>query len=249
MAVSPNSAESLCAEAGNALVEALNSAVPEVRRGAMTALGRLRYPNAVQALADQLAYHQRGADASAALGGLAGIGSGTSVEIFKRALASPDADMRRIAVEGLARAGGRTDLPDLERLGQSERANDVILALQYASLKLGATVTPEQLVASVKSSALRPLALRYLLDLSPSMAPALADSLRNPDSDTRMLVADVLGFSRDPSVVPALKSAAKDADADVSHAAQRAINRIALAGGVTPRPRQDSGVQEAAPSR
>jgi HEAT repeat protein len=228
MATAADPAGSLCAEVGNALVETVNSRDPDVRRAAMAALGQLRYPNASQALADQLSFYQRGPDAAAALEGLAGIGHVTSVEIFKRSFASPDAEMRRLAVEGLARAGSRADLPDLERLGQSERANGVLLALHYASLKLGAPMKPDQLVASLKDSAFRPRVLQYLLDLSVSMAPALAESLRNPDGDTRMLVADVLGFSRDATVIPALEAAAKDADVDVALAAKRAIERIRL---------------------
>jgi HEAT repeat protein len=221
-------AESLCTEAGNGLLEAVNSREPQVRRAAMAALGQLRYPNAAQALADQLSFHQRGPDAVAALGGLAGIGHETSVDIFKPTLASPDAEMRRLAVEGLARAGSRGDLPDLERLGRSERSKEVLLALHYAWLTFGVQAKPDQLIGSLKDPALRPLALRYLLDVSPSMAPALAESLRNPDRDTRMLVADVLGFSRNPTVIPALDAATKDADADVARAALRAISRIKL---------------------
>jgi HEAT repeat protein len=234
VAASPDPAGSLCAEVGNALVDAVNSRDADVRRAAMTALGQLRYPNAAQALADQFSYYQRGPDAAAALEGLAGVGHVTSVDIFKRAFANPDADIRRLAVEGLARAGSRADLPDLERLAQSERANGVLLALHYATLMLGAPPTlgapvkPDALIASLKDSALRPRALQYLLDLSLTIAPALAESLRNPDADTRMFVADVLGFSRDATVIPALEAAAKDADADVALAAKRAIERIRL---------------------
>jgi HEAT repeat protein len=75
---------------------------------------------------------------------------------------------------------------------------------------------------------LRPLALQYLLELSPSIAPALAGHLQDPDVETRMLVADVLGFSRDPAIVPRLEAAAKDPDIETARAAQRAIDRIKL---------------------
>src|SRR5207302_816261 len=119
----------LCAEVGNVLIEAVNNRDPQVRRAAMASLGQLRYQNAAQALADQLSYYQSGPDARAALEGLAGIGHPTSVEIFKRLLSSGDPEVRRLAVEGLARAGGREDLPELERMGQTERSNAVLLAL------------------------------------------------------------------------------------------------------------------------
>jgi len=219
----------LCAEVGNVLIEAVNNRDPQVHRAAMTSLGQLRYQNAAQALADQLSYYQSGPDARAALEGLAGIGHPTSVEIFKRLLSSGDPDVRRLAVEGLARAGGREDLPELERIGQTERSNAVLLALHYAGLRLGAPGSnPGQLVSSLRDSALRPLALQYLLELSPSIAVPLADSLKAASPETRALVADVLGFSRDPNVIPALEAAAQDPDAETARAAQQAIDRIKL---------------------
>lgn len=228
MAASVDPAGSLCAGTGNALIEAVNSREPQVRRGAMSALGQLRYPNAAQALADQLSYYQRGPDAAAALEGLAGIGHEASVDIFKRLLTHSDANMRRLAVEGLARAGTREDLPELERMGQTERSNGVMLALHYASLKLGAPGRPDQLVAALRDSALQPFAVQYLLDLSRSMAPALAGSLQDQDPATRTLVADILGFSRDAKIVAPLEAAAKDPNAETARAAQRAIERIKL---------------------
>jgi HEAT repeat protein len=219
----------LCAEMGNALVDAVNNRDAQVRRAAMASLGQLRYPNAVQALADQLSYYQNGPDAEAALEGLAGIGHPTSIDIFKRLLGSADPDFRRLAVEGLARAGSHEDLPDVQRMAQTEKSNAVLLALHYATLKLGASgSTPDQLIASLRDSALRPLALQYLLELSPSIASALAGHLQDPDAETRMLVADLLGFSRDEAIVPRLEAAAKDPDIETARAAQRAIDRIKL---------------------
>jgi len=229
MAASSDPSGSQCAQVGNALVSALNSREADVRRAAMAALGHLRYPNAAQALADQLSFYERGADALAAMEGLAGIGHVSSVDIFKRALASPDPEMRRMAVEGIARGGDREDLPALEDLAQSERSGGVLLALHYAYLKLGAPAKADALVAALETSALRPRALQYLLDLSPEMAPALGEWLRSPDGDIRMIIADVLGFSRDAGVIPALEALVKDADADVALAARRAIDRIRLA--------------------
>jgi HEAT repeat protein len=228
MRPSSDPANSLCADTGNALLDAVNSRDPQVRRAAMTALGELRYPNAAQALSDQLSFYQRGADAQAALAGLAGIGHPTSVDIFKRALASPDTDMRRLAVEGIGRSGSAADLPDLERLGESERAGPVLLAIHFALLKLGSPIKPDQLVVALKNAALRPLALEYLLELSPALSSRLAEELRNQDPPTRMFIADILGFSHNAKVVPALEAAAKDLDPEAARAATRAIDRIKL---------------------
>jgi len=218
-----------CAEIGNALIDNINSREAPIRRAAMQALGQLRYPNAVQALADQLSYRQRGLDAMAALEGLAGIGHPTSVSVFEQLLTSSNADMRRLAVEGLARAGNRDVLSTLQQMGPSERSNGVLLALHYANIKLGAAGgSLEQLVASLRNASQRPLALRYVLDLSTSVAPQLAESLKDDSADVRRLIADVLGFSGNAAVLPALEAATKDADPDVAAAAQQAIERLKL---------------------
>jgi HEAT repeat protein len=218
-----------CADIGNALIDNINSREAFLRRAAMQALGQLRYPNAVQALSDQLSYRQRGLDAMAALEGLAGIGHPTSVSVFEQLRASSNADMRRFAVEGLARIGNRDALPMLQQMGQIERSNGVLRALHYANVKLGSVDgSLQQLVESLRNGSQRPLALGYLLDLSASVAPALAESLKDDSADVRRLVADVLGFSLDASVTSALEVATKDPDPDVAAAAQQAIERLKL---------------------
>lgn len=218
-----------CAAIGNALIDNINSREALVRRAAMQALGQLRYPNAVQALSDQFSYRQRGLDAMAALEGLAGIGHPTSTTVFEELLTNSDADMRRLAVEGLARTGNREALPALQQMGQSERSTGVLLALHYANVKLeGTDGSLQQLVASLRTAPQRQLVIRYLLDLSPSVAPSLAESLKDESADVRRLVADVLGFSRNTAVIPALEAAAKDPDPDVAGAAQQAIERLKI---------------------
>lgn len=221
-------AESMCVQFGNALVNTLNNRDRQVHRAAMLALGQLRYPDGARALEDQLSFYQRGPDAKAALEGLAGIGHQTSADIFKRHLGDADPDFRRLAIEGLARAGDRMDLPQLEQMAQSERSNEVRLALHYAMLALGSPGKLDEMVAAVRVSTLRPHAIVYLLDLSPRMAATLAESLHDQNAGTRMLVADVLGFSGDANVIPQLDAAAKDPDAATARAAQRAIDRIKL---------------------
>jgi HEAT repeat protein len=218
-----------CADVGNALIDNINSRDAQLRRAAMMALGQVRYFNAVQALMDQFSYHQKGADAMAALEGLAGIGHPISVSVFEQQLTSSNADMRRLAVEGLARAGTRDALPTLQTLGQTERSAAVLLALHYANVKVGAIDSSLQpLVVALGNASQRPIALSYLLDLSTSVAPALAVSLKDPSVDVRRLVADVLGFSQNPAVFSSLVVATQDPDPDVAAAALLAIERLKL---------------------
>ena len=85
------------------------------------------------------------------------------------------------------------------------------------------------MVAALANPALRELAETYLIDLSASGGSALAECLRDPNPMMRAMVADILGFSNDAGVVPALEAARKDADAGASRAAERALARIRLA--------------------
>ena len=219
----------ICTNVGNALIDNINSRDAALRRAAMQTLGQVRYPNSAQALSDQLSYYRNGPDAMAALEGLAGIGDPTSVSHFRELLPSPNADLRRLGVEGLARADERDALTNLQQIAQTERSSAVLLAVHYAHVRLGSVGSSlQQLVAALHIAAQRPLALKYLLDLAPSMAPALAPSLRDQNPEIRRLVADVIGFSRDASVIAALEAAVKDSDPDVVIAAQRAIDRIKL---------------------
>lgn len=218
-----------CDPVGNALIENINSREPVIRRSAMVALGQTRYVSATQALADQLSYYQRGVDALAAAEGLAGIGHPTSASVFRDLLMNSNADMRRFGIEGLARAEQRDALAGIQSMGASERSGAALLALHFAVLKLGGTGGDlGQIVGSLRNSELRPIGLKYLLDLAPSKTSEIAAYLSDQDADVRRLVAGVLGFSRSESVIPALSAAAKDQDLAVSTAAQQAIVRLKL---------------------
>ncbi|HEX5164577.1 MAG TPA: HEAT repeat domain-containing protein, partial [Thermomicrobiales bacterium] len=214
--VRPKANRTGCDPVGNALIENINSREAPVRRAAMRTLGRLQYPQAVQALMDQLSYHEKGPDAQAALEGLAGIGHVASVSTLEELLKSANTGVRTLAIEGLARADARDALPALQQMGQSERSAGVLLAMHYASLKLGAPgSTPDHLVAALRNETLKPAAIRYLLDLAPTMAPTLAQWLGDQDPEVRRLIADILGFSGDSTVVPVLAQAARATDPDL----------------------------------
>ena len=114
-------------------------------------------------------------------------------------------------------------------MGQNENSSGVLLAIHFASVKLGRMYGSLQpLVSALADGSTRPLALRYLLDLSLSAAPELAASLKDPSVDVRRLVADVMGFSRNTAVVPALEAATTDSEPDVAAAARQAIERLKL---------------------
>ena len=189
----------------------------------MQALGQLRYANAVQALSDQLSYYQKGPTRMAALEGLAGIGHPTSVVDLRGAARELE---RRHAAAGASK-GWRapaigTRLPALQQMGQTERSTGVLLALHYANVKLGEVDgSLQQIVASLRRS-VSAADRRWIPARRRAVRRSAPRASRSKDqsADVRRLIADVLGFSRNPAVFPALAAAAKDADPDV--AARRA---------------------------
>jgi HEAT repeat protein len=108
----------------------------------------------------------------------------------------------------------------------------VLLAASYALQRLGSTSHLDRLVAALATPAVRELAEMYLIDLSASAAPALAGFLKDSSPSKRAIVAEILGFSNDPSVVPSLEALVRDSDAGAAQAAGRALARIRLAPAI-----------------
>ena len=99
----------------------------------MQALGHIRYPNSVQALSGPVQLlPDRAWMRSRRSRVLPASAIPTSASVFRQRLTNTNADMRRLAVEGLARAGDRDVLTELQQLGQTERSGGVLLALHYA---------------------------------------------------------------------------------------------------------------------
>jgi len=219
---------SQCAEAGNVLVAAMNGTNEQIRRTSMIAVGELRYPDAVEALTERFNVFKTGTDARIALTGLAIIGHESSVDTLRRQATNRDPEIRRLAVEGIAQARAKSEWSHIATLGQTERTASVLLAMQYASVKLGVTSRIDQLTSALRQTQLRPYALRYLLDLAPTIVPGLTAALRSNDPDTRTYMAAVLGYSGNREALPALEAATKDRDPEAARSAQRAIDRLKL---------------------
>jgi HEAT repeat protein len=213
------------AEAGEALIKAVNDSKAEVRYASMRALGALREQRAIGALTEQLAYYKKGEGAWSALDALARIASPASVQLFKDRLQDKDAYIRRAATEGLGRAGDTASIEALEKNTATDDAAMVRLATAFALQKLGRNYAARivDLMASPKVTA---QGQEYLLELGPSMVPTLIPRLQDPDAEMREAVADVLGVIGDATTLPALEAATKDRDASVVSAAKRAIARL-----------------------
>jgi HEAT repeat protein len=213
------------AEAGDALLKAVNDSQPEVRYAAMRALGEIRDTRAAAALAQQLAFYKKGEGAWSALDALARIGAPESVPLFKERIEDKDPYIRRAAVEGLGRAGDATLIDTLEKNVTVDDSAMVRLATAFALQKLGRNYA-SRIVDTMASPKVQAQGQEYLIELGAAMTPTIVPRLQDPDADLREALIDVLGVIGGDTALPALEAAAKDANGSVAAAAKRALARL-----------------------
>jgi len=216
------------ASAGDTLVKAMNDSHAEVRFAAMRALGYIHNAAAVPALTEQLAYYKKGEGAWSALDGLARIGSKSSIPVFKQYMADKDPFLRRAAIEGLARAGDTSEIDNLGGIATTDQAAMVRVAACFALQKLGHNYVT-RLADTLTNDKVAQQGVASLIELGPSVAPQLYPRLKESQPEMREAIADVLGEIGGTAALEPLEAAAKDKDADVALAAQRAIARLRAA--------------------
>jgi HEAT repeat protein len=177
--------------AGEALIEAVNDRDPVVKAAAMRALGLLRDERAVRSLNDQLAYYKRGDLALAAFEGLAGIAHASSVPAFETALGDREAAARRLAAEGLGRAGATASAPALEAALKKEKDIFARLAMAFALSRFGQSYQ-HRLVEGLRTARTAPQAFAYLIELSPASRRSLEPLVNDPDERLRTLARRAL---------------------------------------------------------
>ncbi len=213
------------AGAADALIRAINDSNAAVRYASMRALGRLREEHAVKALTEQFAFYGRGEGAWAALDALARIAHPSSVPLFTQRLTDQDQYLRRAAAEGLARAGGKGDIDALELSIGTEPSEMVRAAMAFA-LQKGGRNAVARLADALDSSKMAPQIAEYFLELGPSIVPALASHLQDPDPAIRGNVALILGALGGDAALAALQPLTQDRDREVARTATQAIGRI-----------------------
>lgn len=215
---------------GDALVRLLNDPDPAVQGAGMEGLGELRYERAVKALTDRFGHFRDGEMAYGALDTLARIGHASSAGLFRTALASRDANFRRAAVEGLARAADKDAAAALDQLGATERDPAVALALTFAQQRSGRAQVAGRLVQALGDKRLGPQAQDYLIELGPATADDLAAALPEAQPDARIAILEALGVVGGARQVSAIESLRGDRDRRVAQAARRALARIGAKG-------------------
>jgi HEAT repeat protein len=213
--------------AGEALIKGINDPVPAVRFASMRALGDIREPRAVRALTEQLEHYGKGEGAWSALDGLARIGHASSAVLFRARLADKDPFLRRAAAEGLGRVGEASSAAAIQAAEAAERSDMARAAMAFALVKLGHDYLP-QLLDRLGSDRTRTQVEDYLLELGPSVLPALTARFNDPVAGVRAGAVEVTGVLGTSDSVTALEPLLKDRDREVAEAAMVAIERIKM---------------------
>lgn len=214
---------------GDAVITALNDPERPVRLAAMQALGAMRYERAVQPLTELFAYYGSGAEAIAVLDALARIGHPASVPLFLRLLSSSkDVALRVLAVDGIARAGDRERLVEIQALLAGEHDEAVELAGSFAAARLS-NAPIDAITKSLARPKLRDRARAYLVELVPGRVPVFLRHVQDPDPQIRTAIVDILGLSRDAGALPVAEALTRDPDPQVAAAAGRATARLRVA--------------------
>jgi HEAT repeat protein len=205
----------------------MNDPYEDTRIAAIRAVGTVREPRAVQALTEQFSFYGRGDIGRAALWAIARIGSPESIPLLTSLTTDRDAEIRALAFEGLGRAGDATAMAAFESLYASERSRPGQLAIAFALQKNGRPFLG-QLLVGLMDERLAARTRDYLLELGPSLVPALQGYLHDANAEVREQVAEVIGVMGNESAVRELDSLRADPNQAVALAAERAIQRIRL---------------------
>jgi HEAT repeat protein len=214
--------------ASDGLLKAVNDSSAEVRYASIRALGEIRDERAIQALTEQLSYYGKGEGAFSALDALARIAHPSSAVLFQSRLADKDPNLRRAAVEGLARAGdAQSVIPFISDVNQ-DASEMVRVAMAFALYKKGHVTYLGRLMDFIDSDRLAPQIQGYFVELGPSVIPLAVVRLRESDVDVRRNLVTILGAIGDQTTATTLTPYKEDPNRDVAAAATSAIERIKM---------------------
>jgi HEAT repeat protein len=213
--------------ATDALLKAVNDSNAAVRFASIRALGDIREERAIQAITEQLTYYDRGEGAWAALDALAHIAHPSSVPVFKSRLADKDPNLRRSAIEGLARLQDAS-VTDFVLSVNQDPDGPVRAAMAFALAKKGHANYLGRMLNFIDREPTASQVKDYLIELGPPVVPLLLPRLQEPDASVRENLATVLGVIGDETTVAALTPLKDDRDRAVAAAATSAIERIKM---------------------
>jgi HEAT repeat protein len=224
-------------EVGDQIIAGMNDGDEMIRISSMGALAEMRYERAVQSLTDVFNYYKKGPEAVAAIDAVAKIGHPGSVPFLQAQLGNRDASIRRVAIEGLARAGDRTAIAEMEARTAGDQSAFVGHARAFARARIGDYSQLGKLVDGFKFSLLESDTFDYLVDLGAPAAGELAAFSASKDAKVRAGIAEVLGIVGSQSSLGLIEMLMRDRSDLVASAAGRSQMRLVPRAGAAPRPR------------
>lgn len=214
--------------AADALMKAVNDSSPAVRYASMRALGEMREARAVQALTEQFTFYGKGEGAWSALDALARIANPSSVPLFRSRLEDKDPNLRRAAVEGLARAGDAATIATFVTSVNQDASEPVRAAMAFALHMQGHANYLGRLIDFMDHDRTAKQVQGYLIELGGDVVASVLPRLQEPDSGVREHLATALGAIGNETTIAALTPLKTDPDRDVAAAATTAIERIKM---------------------
>jgi HEAT repeat protein len=214
--------------ASEGLLKAVNDSSAPVRFASIRALGEIGDERALQAITEQLNYYERGEGAWSALDALARIAHASSLPVFKARLADRDPQLRRAAVEGLARLGDKASIEPFVFAVNQDESEAVRAAMAFALCKNGHVNYLGRMIDLMDNAQTARQVQGYMLELGPAIVQRMLPRLQEPDEGVREHLATVLGALGDQAVVTALTPLKEDRDREVASAATNAIERIKM---------------------
>ncbi len=220
--------------AGPEILPLLDSSDSAIQQQAAVTLGILRTEQALPKLQSLYQNSSNKKTREKALEGLSYLGNPLSEEIFLKELWSNDKDNRRMAAEGLARAGDPKALADLQKAAQVEKDAEVRIAIQFAVTALGKDDYLSQLIGDLGSHSHGDSARSYLTELAYKHAflAKLYPYASNQDPGVRRGICDVLMYAGDASSLDPLQRLTRDPNGDVAAEALRALKAVRARTGM-----------------
>jgi HEAT repeat protein len=180
----------------------------------------------VQSLTDLFNYYKKGPEAMAAFDAVSKIGHPGSIPVFLAQVGSGDAQVRRMAVEGIGRTGDAVAIAQMRMKAEPDQSAYVGHALAFAKARNTDYSEMPKLVQGFKYSSLATLTFNYLVELGPVAAPELAAFSTNGDPKVRAGVAEMLGIVGDQTSLGLLDVLMRDKTKAVAEAAARSQKRL-----------------------
>lgn len=215
------------AEEGRALIPLLADESTTVRNRALQSIGVLRVHEAGPALRELFVQNRRRELGTRVLGALARTGDPAQAELYRELLFSNDPELRRLAVEGLARIADPSMLPAFKTDFQREKDGNVRIAYAFAITRLGDRAFLDSLVLALGGSGSTASHARDLvMELGPGIAPDLYPYLNDRDPGVRGAVCDLLAALGDTNAQAKLTPLLADPNSRVADKANRAIEKL-----------------------